>query len=139
MIFLLLFFSFDLFAAKLPVGALIDEETLEKLIKHKSYEKAFRALPRLKVEQSKNPHYAIVYDLLHVKLKKRSVKELLCKEDNKKDPDAYTYPGLLCDLLIDYLDDGKIEGKNLHIVEEYFLKHDQKKFYLFHLARELKN
>jgi hypothetical protein len=64
---------------------------------------------------------------------------LLCKEENKKDPDSYTYQGLLCDLLIDYLDDGKISEKHLHTVEEYFLKHDQQKFYLFYLARELKN
>lgn len=118
---------------------MIDEEALEKLIKKKSYEKAFHALPRLQVEQSKNHHYIIVYDLLHIKLKKRNVKELLCREENKKDPDAYTYYGVLCDLLIDYLDDGKIKDRNLHNVEEYFLKHDQKKFYLFHLARELKN
>ena len=131
--------SLTAFAAKVPRGVLIDEESLEKLIKHKSYEKAFHALSKLKVEQSKNPHYLIVYDLLHVKLKKRKVKILLCKDFNKQDPDAYTYPGLLCDLLIDYLADGKIKERNLLIVEEYFLKHDQKKFYLYYLARDLKN
>jgi hypothetical protein len=77
--------------------------------------------------------------LLHVRLKKRNVKDLLCKEENKKSPESYTYHGLLCDLLSDYLEDGKIEVKHLQMVEEYFLKHDQKKFYLFYLARELKN
>lgn len=117
---------------------LTDEETLEKLIKHKSYEKAFHALSKIEVEQSKNLHYIIVYDLLHVRLKKRKVKILLCKDFNKQDPDAYTYPGLLCDLLIDYLNDGKIKERSLHNVEDYFLKHDQKKFYLYYLARELK-
>ena len=131
--------SCNVFAANAPRDELIDEESLEKLIKHKAYEKAFHALPKRKVEQLNNHYYVIVYDLLHVKLKKRSVKELLCKEENKKDPDAYTYYGLLCDLLMDYLDDGKIAEKNLHLVEEYFLKHDQKKFYLFYLARDLKN
>jgi len=135
----LLLLSFNLYAAKRPSDKLIDEESLEKLIQHKSYEKAFHALPRKKVEESNNPHYIIAYDLLHVKLKKRNVKELLCKEENKKDPDAYTYAALLCDVLIDYLEDGKIKEKNLHMVEEYFLKHDQKKFYLFYLARDLKN
>lgn len=74
-----------------------------------------------------------------MKIKKRNVKELLCKEDNKKDPEAYTYQGVLCDVLIDYLDDGKIQEKTLHISEEYFLKHDQNKIYLYFLARDLKN
>jgi hypothetical protein len=117
---------------------LIDEESLEKLIMHKSYEKAFHALPKIKVEQSKSHHYMIVYDLLHVRLKKRKVKILLCRDFNKQDPEAYTYPSLICDLLMDYLDDGKIQDRNLHSIEEYFLKHDQKKFYLYYLARELK-
>lgn len=76
---------------------------------------------------------------MHVKLKKKNVKELLCKDELKKEPDAYTYHALLCDLLVDYLDDGKIDDRNLHVVEEYFLKHDQKKFYLLYLARDLKN
>jgi hypothetical protein len=130
-------FVHNSFGANLPRGNLPDEETLEKLIKQKSYEQALRMLPKLKVEQSKNPYYIIVYDLLNVKIKKRNVKDVLCKEDNKNDPENYTYHGLLCDLILDYLDDGKITDKNLRNVEEYFLKHDQKKFYLFILGRDL--
>lgn len=137
--FLILFLlaSSSIYPAKIPTKNLIDEDSLAKLIIHKSYVKAFRALPRIKVEQSKNLHYVIIYDLLNVKLKKRKIKELLCKEYNKQDPDAYTYPGLLCDLLSNYLLHGKVDAKDLHIVEEYFLKHDLKKFYLFHFARDL--
>ena len=135
----LFFLSLNLWAAKPPASQLPDEEYFEKLIKKKSYDKAFHSLPRKKVEEAKNPYYIILYDLLHVRLKKRNVKEVLCKEDNKKDPEAYTYQGVLCDVIVDYLDDGKIEDKTLHTAEEYFLKHDQEKIYLYFLAKELKN
>jgi hypothetical protein len=112
---------------------------LKSLITSKNYEKAILSLNPESLSFSENYHYRIVYDLLNVKIKKRSVKKLYCYEDYQKNPDDYQYSNLLCDLLVDYLHDGKLGNDHIKVVEEYFLKHDMSETYLIQIAKDLKN
>ncbi|MDO9182338.1 MAG: hypothetical protein Q7U04_08005, partial [Bacteriovorax sp.] len=100
------------------------ETNLKYLLTNKKYEKAILCLNPDKLIEPSNEQYRIIYDLLNVKIRKRAVKKLFCFEDNQKNPDAYQYSNLLCDLLIDYLRDGKLGSDHYKVVEEYFLKHD---------------
>lgn len=121
-----------------PTSPFLYEVNLKSLLKKKSFEKAILSLNPEYLKNSLDPHYQIVYDLLNVIIKKRSVKRLYCSDEFQKDPDAYQYSNLLCGLLIDYLHDGKLGSAHIKIVEEYFLKHDLKEIYLLQVAKELK-
>ena len=115
------------------------EVNLKSLINNKLYEKAILSLNPEHLDEVENSHYRIIYDLLNVKIKKRSVKKLYCFDDYQKNPEDYQYSNLLCDLLIDYLKDGKLGNDHINVVEEYFLKHDQKEIYLLQVAKDIKN
>ena len=111
---------------------------LRALIENKAYEKAILSLNPEKLNATTNARYRIIYDLLNVKIKRRAVKKLYCFDDYQKDPEGYQYSNLLCDLLIDYLRDGKLGGDHIKVVEEYFFKHDLKEIYLLQMAKDLK-
>lgn len=112
---------------------------LTTLLKNKSYEKAILSLNPDKLREPEFAKFRIIYDLLNIKLRKRMVKDLYCVQDYQKDPETYyQYTTLLCDLLIDYLKDGKLESGHFKVIEEYFLKHDLKESYLLQLAEDLK-
>ena len=112
---------------------------LNVLLKNKLYEKAILSLNPEKLNDPLNAKYRIIYDLLNVKIKKRAVKKLYCFEEYQKNPEDYQYSNLLCDFLIDYLRDGKLENDHFKVIEEYFLKHDLKEIYLLQVAKDLKN
>lgn len=114
------------------------EVNLKALFKNKSYERALLSMDPDKLEEPGNSRYKIVYDMLNVKVKKRSVKKLYCYDDFQKDPEDYKYSNLLCDMLNDYLRVGKVENYHIKIIEEYFFKHDLKERYLLQLAKEIK-
>jgi hypothetical protein len=122
-----------------PSSVFFYEVNLESLLKNKHYDHAILSLNPEKLTAPDNASYRIIYDLLNVKIRKRNVKKLYCFDDYQKNPDDYQYSSLLCDLLIDYLQDGKIESDHIKIVEEYFLKHDLKEIYLLEAAKNLKN
>ena len=113
------------------------EVNLRHLVETKSYDKAILSLNPEQLYMPENAQYRIVYDLLNVKIKKRGVRKLYCFDDYQKNPEDYQYSNLLCDLLIDYLRDGKLGADHIKVVEEYFLKHDLKELYLLQVAREL--
>lgn len=79
-----------------------------------------------------------MYDMLNVKIKKRSVRKLYCYENLQKNPEEYQYENLICDLLENYLKEGKLTTDRIRLIEEYFVKHDLKEQYLLHLTKELK-
>ncbi len=114
------------------------EVNLKALLKNKSYERALLSMDPDKLNDPENSHYRIVYDLLNVRVKRRAVKKLYCYDDFQKDPEDYKYSNLLCELLVDYLREGKIENSHIKFVEEYFFKHDLKERYLFQVAKEIK-
>ena len=95
---------------------------LKTLIKNKSYEKALLSINPESLNDPRNAKYKIVYDLLNVKVKKRSVKKLFCFDSFQKDPDDYQYSNLLCDTLVDYLREGKVGNDHIKLIEEYFFK-----------------
>ncbi|MFA6236790.1 MAG: hypothetical protein WC635_05630 [Bacteriovorax sp.] len=112
---------------------------LKALIKNKSYEKAILSINPEKLNEPEFARYRIIYDLLNVKIKKRLVKNLYCFQDYQKDPESYyQYSTLLCDLMINYLRNGKLHNDHIKVVEEYFFKHDLKERYLLQLAKDLK-
>ncbi|MGZ3787534.1 MAG: hypothetical protein ACXVLQ_03380 [Bacteriovorax sp.] len=116
------------------------EVNLKKLLKNKSYERALLSMDPEKLNEPGNAHYKIVYDLLNVKIRKLSVKKLYCYDEYQKNPDDYyQYSNLLCDLLVDYLRDGKLGNDHVKVVEEYFFKHDLKERYLLQVAKDLKS
>lgn len=121
-----------------PSSVFFYEVNLEALLKNKSYERAILSLNPEKLNKPENSHYRIIYDLLNVKIKKRAVKKLYCFDDYQKAPEDYQYSNLLCDLLIDYLRDGKLGNDHIKVVEEYFFKHDLKEIYLLQVAKDLK-
>ena len=125
---------------KAPAHSIFFFDTdLMSLIRNKFYEKAILSLNPEKLSEPKFARYRIVYDLLNVKIKKRLVKNLYCFQDYQKDPETYyQYSTLLCDLLIDYLRDGKLGNDHVKVVEEYFFKHDLKERYLLQVAKDLK-
>jgi hypothetical protein len=112
---------------------------LKSLINNKLYEKAILSINPDKLNEPENAKYRIVYDLLSVKIKKRNIKKLYCFEEYQKNPEDYQYSNLLCDLLIDYLQDGKLGNDHIKVVEEYFFKHDLKERYLLQIAKDLKS
>lgn len=123
----------------LPHSIFFFDVNLKSLIQNKSYEKAILSINPEKLMDPEFAAYRIIYDLLNVKIKKRLVRNLYCFQDFQKDPESYyQYSTLLCDLLIDYLRDGKLGADHLRVVEEYFFKHDLKERYLLQLAKELK-
>ena len=111
---------------------------IKLLLKNKLYEKAILSLNPDKLYEPKNAAFRILYDLINVKIRKRSVKKLYCFDDYQKNPEDYQYSSLLCDLLIDYLQDGKLRTNHMKEVEEYFLKHDLHENYLLQIAKDLK-
>lgn len=122
-----------------PHSIFFFDVNLKSLIQNKSYEKAILSINPEKLKEPEFAAYRIIYDLLNVKIKKRLVRNLYCFQDFQKDPESYyQYSTLLCDLLIDYLRDGKLGADHLRVVEEYFFKHDLKERYLLQLAKELK-
>ncbi|MDD4973211.1 MAG: hypothetical protein PHY93_02620 [Bacteriovorax sp.] len=121
-----------------PSSVFFYEVNLKALLKNKSYERAILSLNPEKLNEPENAHYKIIYDLLNVKIKRRAVKKLYCFDDYQKDPEDYQYSNLLCDLLIDYLRDGKLGNDHIKVVEEYFFKHDLKEIYLLQVAKDLK-
>lgn len=111
---------------------------LKSLIQNQAYEKAILSINPERLNDDEFASYRIIYDLLNVKIKKRLVKNLYCYQDYQKDPDSYyQYSTLLCDLLLDYLRDGKLGNDHIKVVEEYFFKHDLKERYLLQLAKDL--
>lgn len=114
------------------------EVNLKNLLKNKAYEKAILSLNPEKLNEPANAQYRIVYDLLNVKIKKRAVKKLYCFDDYQKNPEDYQYSNLLCDLLIDFLRDGKLGNDHIKIVEESFFKDNLKEIYLLQVAKDLK-
>jgi hypothetical protein len=122
-----------------PDSVFYYEVNLKTLIKNKSYERAILSLNPEKLNDPENAHYRIIYDLLNVKVKKRAVKKLYCFDDYQRNPEDYQYSNLLCDLLIDYLRDGKLGNDHIRVVEEYFFKHDLKEIYLLQVAKDLKS
>lgn len=126
--------------SKYPLHSIFFFDTdLVSLLKNKSYEKAILSINPEKLKEAEFAKYRIVYDLLNVKIKKRLVKNLYCFQDYQKDPESYyQYSTLLCDLLIDYLRDGKLGHDHVKVVEEYFFKHDLKERHLLQMAKELK-
>jgi hypothetical protein len=121
-----------------PTSVFFYEVNLMALLKNKSYERAILSLNPEKLNEPENAHYRIIYDLLNVKIKRRAVKKLYCFDDYQKNPEDYQYSNLLCDLLIDYLRDGKLGNDHIKVVEEYFFKHDLKEIYLLQVAKDLK-
>ena len=122
-----------------PNSIFFYEVNLKSLINNKQYERAILSLNPDHLNNSENSQYRIIYDLLNVKIKKRSVKKLYCFDDYQKNPEDYQYSNLLCDLLIDYLKDGKLGNDHIKVVEEYFLKHDLKEIYLLQVAKDIKS
>lgn len=114
------------------------EVNLKTLLKNKSYERALLSMDPEKFNEPGNARYKIVYDMLNVKIKKRAVKKLYCFDDYQKNPDDYQYSNLLCDLLVDYLREGRVGNDHIRVVEEYFFKHDLKERYLLQFAKDLK-
>ncbi len=114
------------------------EVNISQLVKNKNYEKAILSLNPENFIHPENEKFKILYDLLNVRIRKRSVKKLYCYESLQRNPEDYQYSNLLCDLLESYLHDGKINSENYKVIEEYFFKHDLKERYLLQLAKELK-
>jgi hypothetical protein len=111
---------------------------IKQLLKNKSYEKILLSLNPKKLDEKGNENYKIMYDLLNVKIKKRSVRKLYCFENLQKNPEDYQYENLICDLLENYLKEGKLTTDRIRLIEEYFVKHDLKEQYLLYLTKELK-
>lgn len=114
------------------------EVNFKTLLKNKSYERALLSMNPEKLNEPQNGSYKIIYDLLNVKIKKRSVQKLYCFDEYQKNPEDYQYSNLLCELLVDYLRDGKIRNDQIRVIEEYFLMHDLKDRYLLQIAKDLK-
>jgi hypothetical protein len=114
------------------------EVNLKTLLKNKSYERALLSMDPDKLNEPGNAKYKIVYDMLNVRIKRRTVKKLYCFDDFQKNPDDYQYSNLICDLLVDYLREGKVGTDHIKLVEEYFFKHDLKERYLLQFAKDLK-
>lgn len=114
------------------------EVNFKTLLKNKSYERALLSMNPEKLNGPQNGSYKIIYDLLNVKIKKRSVQKLYCFDEYQKNPEDYQYSNLLCELLVDYLRDGKIRNDQIKVIEEYFLMHDLKDRYLLQIAKDLK-
>jgi hypothetical protein len=111
---------------------------IKQLLKSKNYEKILLSLNPKKLNDKGNENFKIMYDLLNVKIKKRSVRKLYCFENLQKNPEDYQYENLICDLLENYLKEGKLTTDRIHLIEEYFVKHDLKEQYLLYLTKELK-
>jgi hypothetical protein len=114
------------------------EVNLKQLLKSKNYEKIMLSLNPKKLKEKGNENYKILYDLLQVKIKKRSVRMLYCHENFQKNPELYQYENLICDLLENYLKEGKLTTDRLKLIEEYFVKQDLNEQYLLTLTKELK-
>jgi protein associated with RNAse G/E len=112
---------------------------LKTLLKNKSYEKVLLSMDPEKLSEKDNIQYRIIYDMLSVKLKKAGVKKLYCLDEYQKNPEEYQYSNLLCDMLNDYLREGKVASFHIKLLEEYFFKHDLKERYLLQVAKDLKN
>lgn len=119
-------------------SAFFYDVNLKLLLKNKSYERALLSMNPDGLASPDNKKYRIVYDLLNVKVKKRSVKKLYCYDEYQKNPDDYQYSNLICSLLVDYLQDGKIGNDHIKVVEEYFFMHDLKERFLLQVAKDLK-
>ncbi len=115
------------------------EVNLKTLLKNKSYEKVLLSMDPEKLSEKENIQYRIIYDMLSVKLKKAGVKKLYCLDEYQKNPEEYQYSNLLCDMLNDYLREGKVASFHIKLLEEYFFKHDLKERYLLQVAKDLKN
>jgi len=115
------------------------EANLKSLLKNKQYDRAILSINPENLASLGNKHYRVIYDLLNVKIKKRTVKKLYCLDDYQKSPDDYQYTNLLCDFLEDYLRNGKFENDHIKILEEYFFKHDLKERYLLQFAKDIKS
>lgn len=110
---------------------------INQALKNKNYEKVFLSLNPKQLERAGKDAFKILYDLLNVKIRKKSVKKLYCYEDWKTYPEDYQYSNLLCELLDNYLKNGKISRDQYEVAEEYFFKHDLKERYLLQIANEL--
>lgn len=110
---------------------------LKTLIENKLYERALLSMNPNHFVDQENARYKIIYDMLNVKIHKKSVRKLYCLNDFQKNPEDYQYSSLLCDLLINYLKDGKIDSSHIKVLEEYFFKHDLEERYLLQLAKDL--
>lgn len=111
---------------------------LKILLKNKSYERAILSINPDGLIKPDNRKYRIIYDLLNVKIKKRSITKLYCYDEYQKNPDDYQYSNLICGLLVDYLQNGKIGNDQIKVVEEYFFMHDLKERYLLQVVKDLK-
>lgn len=121
-----------------PKSIFFFEVNLKQLLKNKSYEKALLSMDPDQLNEKENAHYKIIYDLLNVRVKKMSVKKLYCLDDYQKTPDEYQYSNLMCEMLNDYLREGKIGNDHIKILEEYFFKYDLKERYLLQVVKDLK-
>lgn len=113
------------------------EENLISLLKKKDFERALASLNPEAIKDSKNDFAKIAYDLLVVHKNKRNIKELQCEAKFKQYPHAYTYHILLCDLLIQYLEDGQFRKDSLERTEIYFKDTDKDRAYLFEILKEI--
>ena len=104
----------------------------------KKERKIILSLNTKKLYEKGNENYKILYDLLQVKIKKRSVRKLYCFENFQRNPEVYQYENLICDYLENYLKEGKLTNDRLKLIEEYFVKQDLKEQYLLTLTKELK-
>jgi hypothetical protein len=115
------------------------QTNLKKLIQKKMYEKAILSINPDTLNNNEFAKYRIIYDLLNVKIKKQMVKNLYCIGELQKNPEDYQYSNVLCDLLVDYLRDGKFENNHLIIIEASFLKQDLDQMYLLEMAKDMQN
>lgn len=114
------------------------EVNLKQLLKNKSYERALLSMDPERLTEKENTRYKIIYDLMNVRIRKNAVKKLYCLDDYQKNPEEYQYSNLMCEMLTDYLREGKINNYHIKNLEEYFFKHDLKERYLLQVAKDLK-
>jgi hypothetical protein len=114
------------------------EVNLKQLLKNKSYERALLSMDPEKLNEKENAHYKIIYDLVNVRIRKTGVKKLYCLDDYQKNPEDYQYSNLMCEMLSDYLREGKIGNEHIKGLEDYFFKHDLRERYLLQVAKDLK-
>jgi uncharacterized protein YlxP (DUF503 family) len=119
-------------------GAFVQEEKLINLIEQKDYQKAFSLFNAKEIMNTTDDFNIVIYDTLNVLLHKKAVQTLFCYKQYQKYPKAYVYNIILCGLLNDYLQQGKLDPKHLKRAESYFQKDDKRKMYLLKMLKDLK-
>ena len=118
-------------------GNYIAHLQLAELIKTKQYSTAISYLNLENIKNSNNIILETNYDLLNVLVNKKGTKKLLCENTLKKYPNSLSYSLMICDSLVSFLKNKKLDKLKINKLEEYFKRFDQDKDYYLSALKDL--